>query len=433
MSIPIELKIENWGDIVIQHLYHLAKSDEYCDYTIHSTSNDSFKVHRVVLNACSNYFCSRPNTDSSIILPAHLDFNAVKSVIMFMYTGKLHYTEESHISLLEVATMFNMTLILKLLEIQGKVNNSTSNNYLPLAVTSESQNQWISAKKSVSSELYFRSLSNLVPVSNPVNSMKVKDVLTENKPTQFECNAYALPVFINNTFELPKYDSAPLLKLENIDSKVKLKRTSDGKLIDKNHKTPFINCGTQNLSLTDKKQNNLKSNLNQEGLIKFPHLSQIKGNIELKMDNTDQSQYGNIIINSSNSVEQLSLLGNNIKKPLSYRPQVLKSFFYRSCSICSRTFKTFEQLSEHLSNFHKISEEATKKLLLSAMDSIQVNTQIFIENKSLGLIEEVMMNYEDYFKPTEYQKDLITFSEEATEIETVTLEDALRAVNENAV
>lgn len=435
MSVPIELKIENWGNIVIQHLYNLAKSEEYCDYTIHSTLADSFKVHRIVLNACSEYFRSCPYTDSSITIPAHLDFNAVKSVIMFMYTGKLHYTKESHISLLEVAITFNVTSLFKLLEIQGEVNKSTSNNFSPLAVTSsicsEALNQCKSFKESVSCDLYSRSLSKLVSGSNVINSMKVKDVLTENRPMQFEHDVYSLPNFIENPFELPKYDSAPLLILENIDSKVMLKRTFDGKLIDKNHKTPLINCGTQTLSLTDKKQKNLKKNLVQEVLIKIPHLSQSKDNIELKMANTNQSQFGNIIINPPDSInDNMSLIRSDIKNPLSYRPQVLKSYSYRYCSICFKIFKTFEQLSEHLSDFHKISEETTKKRLLCAMDSIQITTKVFIENKSMDKIEKEILNNEDFLKQKDFQKDLITFGEEATEIENVTLEDALQAINE---
>lgn len=511
MSTSTELISKNWSKLLIQRLYHLAKSDEYCDYTIHSMSNDSFKVHRIILNACSDYFCSRPNTDASITIPANLDFNAVKNVIMFMYTGKLNYTEESHINLLKVANMFHMTVVLKLLARQPNKKKSTFKNNSPLVSTSttcsgKTLHKYRCAKKLVSGKLHFGSSVPLT-ASTFINTMKVKDVLTENKPMRFECNANSVPEFIENNFEIPKYDSAPLLKRDNVDNaKVMLKRTSDRKLIDPNHETPFIKCDTQTILhsdkklkiITDEEQKNDKSKQVQEAFMKSSDLLQNKNNLNLT--NADQKQFENIIMNTPNSVENLLSVGGDIQKPFiihKVRPNIknvkcpwscnlcgsdanplpLESYYAfrrhmskkhnillpvgfkllkcdhcefiastdrqlnqhktmlcynKPCNLCSRTFKTHNKFMEHLTIFHQIDEAVTEKISLFTKNSVQLETKVFLENKSLNEIGEVVSNnYEDFLKQTEYQKDQISYSEEVTEIEIVTIEDALQAINEN--
>lgn len=561
MSTPSQLKIDNWGNFFMQRLNHLAKKDEYCDYTIRSTADESFKVHRVVLNTCSDYFVSHPNTDTSIIMPAHLDFNAVKSVVMFMYTGQLYYTEESRMNLLEVADMLQVTVLLKLLESQPGVKKPTSKFHSPLASTSRTHsaialNQYKPAKKLVSNNLTVRSPPEHTPASTFINTMKVKDVLSENKPMRFECDAEDVPEFMENTFELPKYDSAPLIKQENIDSaKAMLKRTSNGELIDKHIKASPVKCDTLVSSPTGSKKLKIVSDTNpentnskvvQEILKKFPHLLQSKGNIKLKiMSSTNQSQFESIIINTPNSVEKILPVGSDIKEPLtthkvkpdimnvkgpwscnlcgtdanplhleSYftfrrhlvekhnekedtrvcehcghfsvrkslqihhmytkhniqppadfkfpkcdhcgfvattdvhlkrhktiekcgsKPQAAKPDVNYTCSECSRTFRSSLMLKGHLRNFHKIDEmtiSSTKELLISVIDNVPPGAKVLAENKSLDKIEEVVLNDVDVLKQTEDLKDDIMYTEETTEVETVTLEDAAQVVNENTV
>lgn len=353
MVTPSQLKIDNWGNFFMQRLNNLAKNDQYCDYTIRSPSNESFKVHRVVLNTCSDYFVSHHSSDTSITMPGHLDFNAVKSVVMFMYTGQLHYTDESRLGLLEVADMLQVTVLLKLLESQTGLKRfpkyhspsaSTSNSHSAIAL-----NQYRPAKKPIiQSSLIVRSPPEHTPASTFINTMKVKDVLSENKPMRFDCDAEDVPEFIENTFELPRYDSAPLIKQENTDSaKAMLKRSSNGELINNSNKTQVVKCETQTSSSSSSKKlkivsdtdpNNTNSKVVQEILKKFPHLLKSKGNIKLKiMSSTNQSQFESIIINTPNSVEKILPVGSNVKEPLTtlkVKPDIMNTKGPWSCNLC---------------------------------------------------------------------------------------------------
>lgn len=356
--VPSQLKIDNWGNFFMQRLNNLAKKDEYCDYTIRSQDNESFKVHRVVLNTCSDYFVSHPNSDTSMTMPEHLDFNAVKSVVMFMYTGQLYYSEDSRMSLIEVADMLQVTVLLKLLEsqpgvVKPKINPryhstqpSSSRTHSAIAL-----NQYRPAKKPVvQNNNIVRSPPEHTPASTFINTMKVKDVLSENKPMRFDCDVDDVPEFIENTFELPKYDSAPLIKQENVESaKAMLKRSANGELIDgKNNKTQVIKCEAQSLPsspaekklkiVSDTAPENSNSKVVQEILKKFPHLLQSKGNIKLKiMSSNSLSQFESIIINTPNSVEKILPAGTDVKEPLTthkVKPDLMNTKGPWLCKLC---------------------------------------------------------------------------------------------------
>lgn len=565
MASPSQLKIDNWGNFFMQRLNNLAKKDEYCDYTIRSTSNESFKVHRVVLNTCSDYFVSHPTSDTSMTMPAHLDFNAVKSVIMFMYSGQLHYSEESRAGLIEVADMLQVTVLLKLLESREGVNKTIRKSpQVPQASTSKTHsaialNQYRPAKKPIiQNSVHVRSPLEHTPASTFINTMKVKDVLSENKPMRFDCDADDVPEFIESTFELPKYDSAPLIKQENSDNtRAMLKRTSNGELIIKNTTTKVVKCEPQTTPsptgkklkiVSDTDPENTNSKVVQEILKKFPHLLQSKGNIKLKiMSSNNQSQFESIIINTPNSVDKIlkdakepltthkvkpdlmnikgpwscNLCGtesnpltlesyyvyrrhlvekhnekedtrvcehcghysvrknlqahhmyakHNIQPPAEFKfpkcehcgfiattevhlkrhqtvekcgakPQVTKpEVNIYSCNDCSRTFRSSLMLKGHLRNFHKVEETVsssttTKELLISVIDNIPPGSKILAENKSLDKIEEIVLN-DNELKQTADEasvKNDIAFSEEITEVETVTLEDAALVVKKRDV
>lgn len=379
---PSQLKIDNWGNFFMQRLNNLAKKDEYCDYTIRSHSNESFKVHRVVLNTCSDYFVSHPNSDTSMIMPSHLDFNAVKSVIMFMYTGQLHHTEDTRMSLLEVADMLQVTVLLKLLESQPSTKKiptkypspaSTSRTHSAIAL-----NQYRPAKKPINQiNMMVRSPPEHTPASTFINTMKVKDVLSENKPMRFDCDAEDVPEFIENTFELPKYDSAPLIKQENTDNaRAMLKRTSNGELVNKSYKTQnIIKCETETLPspsgkklkiVSDTDPENSNSKVVQEILKKFPHLLQSKGNIKLKiMSSNNLNQFESIIINTPNSVEKILPVGSSVKETLTthkIKPDITDIKGPWSCTLCGTDanplkLETYFMFRRHLVEKHNEKED----------------------------------------------------------------------------
>ncbi|VVC42127.1 BTB/POZ domain,Zinc finger C2H2-type,SKP1/BTB/POZ domain [Cinara cedri] len=564
---PSQLKIENWGNFFMQRLNNLAKKDEYCDYTIRSHSNESFKVHRVVLNTCSDYFVSHPNNDTSMIMPAHLDFNAVKSVIMFMYTGQLHHTEDTRMSLLEVADMLQVTVLLKLLESQPSTRKMPTKYHSPLASTSRTHsaialNQYRPAKKPINqTNMMVRSPPEHTPASTFINTMKVKDVLSENKPMRFDCDAEDVPEFIENTFELPKYDSAPLIKQENTDNaRAMLKRTSNGELANTSYKTQqsIIKCETETSPIgkklkivSDTDPENSNNKVVQSILKKFPYLLQSKGNIKLKiMSRHNQNQFESIIINTPNSVEKILPAGSDVEtlthkvkpditdtkgpwscnlcgtdtNPLKLdtyftfrrhlvekhnekedtrvcehcghfsvrkslqvhhmytkhgiqppadfkfpkceycgfvattevhlkrhktldkcgsKSQVSKSGAHYTCNKCSQEFRSSLMLKGHLRNFHKVDEmtssSSTKELLISVIDNIPPGSKILAENKSYDKIEEVLLNDNDVLNQENKQikgslvKNEIVYTEEVTEVETLTLEDAAQIDKEKEV
>ncbi|XP_050444317.1 centrosome-associated zinc finger protein CP190 [Adelges cooleyi] len=557
MGAPSQLKIDNWGNFFMQRLNNLAKNDEYCDYTIRSTTNESFKVHRVVLNTCSDYFVSHPNSDTSMTMPAHLNFNAVKSVVMFMYTGQLHYTEDSRLALLEVADMLQVNVLLKLLESQSGALNKTL-EYQGIASSSKPHsaialNQYRPAKKQiVQFNTTVRSPPEHTPASTFINTMKVKDVLSEHKPMRFDCDAEDVPEFLENTFELPRYDSEPLIKQENLEcARAMLKRAANGEVIGKNeNKKPQVTKGEVVQSATsspagkklkivsDTNPENTNSKVVQEILKKFPHLLQSKGNIKLKiMSSSNHSQFESIIINTPNSVNKILPAGTSVKEPLTthkvkpdinntkgpwscdlcgtesdplkldtyltfrrhlvekhnekedtricehcghfsvrkslqihhmytkhnitppdeYKfPKCSKCGFIATtdvhlnrhkilnkcissqspkremlnnytCNECSRIFRSSLMLKAHLRNFHKLHETSSKEILIPVVDSSSLppGSKIIAENKGSDKVEEVTLNNDDVLKESEnLVKDETPECEEATEVETVTLEDA---------
>lgn len=381
MALPSVMKIDNWGNFFMQRLNNLAKKDEYCDYTIRSSLNESFRVHRVVLNTCSDYFVSHPNSDTSMTMPEHLDFNAVKSVIMFMYTGQLHLTEDTRMGLLEVADMLQVTVLLKLLESQPNSKRTVPKYNAPSASTSKTHsaialNQYRPAKKPIlQSNVNVRSPPEHTPASTFINTMKVKDVLSENKPMRFDCDAEDVPEFLENTFELPKYDSAPLIKQENTDNaRAMLKRTSNGELIDKNCKTQITKCESQSMQsptgkklkiVSDTDPENTNSKVVQEILKKFPHLLQSKGNIKLKiMSSTNQSQFESIIINTPNSVEKILPVGSDAKEPLTthkVKPDIMNVKGPWSCNLCGTDANPLQLDSYYLFRRHLVEKHNEKE------------------------------------------------------------------------
>ncbi|KAL4083736.1 hypothetical protein QTP88_029052 [Uroleucon formosanum] len=387
MAIPSQLKIDNWGNFFMQRLNNLAKRDEYCDYTIRSVTNESFKVHRLVLNTCSDYFISHPSTDKMMTMPVHLDFDAVKSVIMFMYTGQLHYTEDNRMSLIEVAEMLQITMLIKLLESQNKANKiipkynpsqaSTSRTHSEIAL-----NQYRPAKRKLTTKTNktVRSLPKYIPASTFINTMKVKDILSENKPMRFECDADDVPEFIEQTFELPKYDSAPLIKQDDYcgSTKAMLKRGSNGELInksmDKGHRTQVIKCEIQTISspagkilkiVNDTDPENTDSNVVQEVLNKYDHLLQIKGNIKLKIiSSPNQGQFESIIINTPNSVEKILPAGSGIKKPIithKVKPDIMNIIGPWSCNLCGTNTNPLKLDSYFIYRRHMVEKHNEKE------------------------------------------------------------------------
>lgn len=382
MPKKVHLKIDNWDNVFMKRLNQLLQKDEHCDYNICSATHESFKVHRVVLNACSEYFFSLPNTDTSILIPAHLDFNVVKSIIMFMYTGQLKYTEESRMNVLEVAKMYKVTVLVKHLVSLFSEKKSTTKCHLPLTFMSGTRSalalkKYKPAKKLYCNKLTVRPSPKYTATSTCINTTRAKDVLSENRPIRFECNAEDVPEFNENTFEVPKCDSAPIIKQDNIDStKTMLKRTSNEVLIDKHNKTPQVQCDTLTPSpnglkklkmVSDANLENTNSEVVQDISKKIPHLLQSEDNTKLKiLSRNNQSQFENVIINTFDSVEKMLSVSSDIEESLTMhevKPDIMNIKGPWFCNLCGTDanplhLESYFMFRRHLVEKHNQKEDA---------------------------------------------------------------------------
>ncbi|GBP82615.1 Centrosome-associated zinc finger protein CP190 [Eumeta japonica] len=122
MSDTKQVKVDNWGIYFLQRLKHFFNRTDYCDLTLQFQDNAQLKVHRLVLNACTEYFeylermCEM--YEDCLIMPDDLQADVVVPIVNFMYTGQLEYRPELLEKLYQTAQIMNMTVLTKLLDAQ---------------------------------------------------------------------------------------------------------------------------------------------------------------------------------------------------------------------------------------------------------------------------------------------------------------------------
>ncbi|XP_069677352.1 centrosome-associated zinc finger protein Cp190 [Periplaneta americana] len=128
-----QVKVDNWGIFFLQRLQQLFSKSEQCDLVLQFGTNEKVKVHRLVLNACTEYFQILEKqgyvTGDTLRMPSDLQPDVVVPIINFMYTGRLEFRTELHRRLYSTAQQMNMTVLTKLLDAQ---NSATSTPVKPL-------------------------------------------------------------------------------------------------------------------------------------------------------------------------------------------------------------------------------------------------------------------------------------------------------------
>lgn len=119
-----QVKVDNWGIFFLQRLQQFFNRSEYCDLILQFSNNEQVKVHRLVLNACTEYFQTLErqgcNVGACILrMPSDLQSEVVVPIINFMYTGRLEFRTELHTQLYSAAQQMNMTVLTKLLDAQS--------------------------------------------------------------------------------------------------------------------------------------------------------------------------------------------------------------------------------------------------------------------------------------------------------------------------
>jgi len=117
------IRVDNWGIFLLSRLQNYFQKKEYCDLTLRfPTKNAQIKVHKLILNACTEFFCQLERdgklADGAVDMPANFTPEAVAPIIRFMYTGKLDLKEATYKKLYETAEVLQMSVLTKLMDAQ---------------------------------------------------------------------------------------------------------------------------------------------------------------------------------------------------------------------------------------------------------------------------------------------------------------------------
>ena len=117
------IRVDNWGIFLLSRLQAYFQQKEYCDLTLRFPSkNAQIKVHKLILNACTDYFSNFENEgkikDNALDMPANFTPEAVAPIIRFMYTGKIELKESSYEKLYKTAETLQMNVLIKLMDAQ---------------------------------------------------------------------------------------------------------------------------------------------------------------------------------------------------------------------------------------------------------------------------------------------------------------------------
>ena len=121
------IKVDNWGIFLLSRLQSYFQKKEFCDLTIRfPTRNAQIKVHRLMVNACTDFFLqleqeskSSPTHEPNIIdMPTNFTPETVAPIIKFMYTGRLEFKPGSFEKLREAAASLQMFVLTKLMDAQ---------------------------------------------------------------------------------------------------------------------------------------------------------------------------------------------------------------------------------------------------------------------------------------------------------------------------
>lgn len=235
------IRVDNWGMFFLQRLQQFFNKTDYCDLTLQFHDNSQLKVHRLVLNACTEYFTILERNcemiDDCLIMPMDLQADVVVPIVNFMYTGQLEFRYNMLDRLQTTAQIMNIAILTKLLRAQRiQAPNASKpvllNHQNPIvSMTYNLQGRNIIQKvdeysnaRNMKRRPMTYGLDNITPEPLRVTKPKFSNIVDNvPRPTRFE----ATEVVSDNTFETSfdsiSYESKPLSmpKLDNnsIESK----------------------------------------------------------------------------------------------------------------------------------------------------------------------------------------------------------------------
>lgn len=133
MSDVKQVKVDNWGIYFLQRLKHFFNRTDYCDLTLQFQDNAQLKVHRLVLNACTEYFELLERTcemyEDCLVMPDDLQADVVVPIVNFMYTGHLEFRVDLLERLYQTSQILNMPVLSKLLESHRMALKTSPHSY----------------------------------------------------------------------------------------------------------------------------------------------------------------------------------------------------------------------------------------------------------------------------------------------------------------
>ncbi|CAG9772523.1 unnamed protein product [Ceutorhynchus assimilis] len=118
-----QVRVDNWGIYFLQRLQLFFSKTDFCDLTLQFDGNVQLKVHRLVMNACTEYFtfleqnCPAPE-ENAILMPSELQADVMVPIVNFMYTGMLEFHPSIYDKLMKAADTMSISVLSKLLEAQ---------------------------------------------------------------------------------------------------------------------------------------------------------------------------------------------------------------------------------------------------------------------------------------------------------------------------
>lgn len=200
MSELRQVKVDNWGIYFLQRLKHFFNRTDYCDLTLQFQDNAQLKVHRLVLNACTEYFEVLERTcemyEDCLVMPDDLQADVVVPIVNFMYTGQLEFRLDLLEKLYQTSLIMKMPVLTKLLKAHRASQNPQC--YAPKHKSSEPTPS-TSNKRSYGKAFDNKSACKEKKVYKPVNINKEimyrpsspyiqnkKNPMTDPKPTRYE-------------------------------------------------------------------------------------------------------------------------------------------------------------------------------------------------------------------------------------------------------
>ncbi|XP_034240843.1 uncharacterized protein LOC117645056 [Thrips palmi] len=233
-----QVKVDNWAAFFLQKLQALYTRGDFTDLTLQFHTNECIKVHRLVLNTCTEYFetlIKQNNVTDHMRLPPTFQSDVVVPIINFMYSGRLEFRPELHQRLYNTARILNMSILTKLLDTHGgPVNKPVSPKQKLLTLPVNTSSGSVPCSPAINSRTNFNNEGSdfvpgkklpiwkkrTVPSSSFSLNVTPRPIVEEPaKPTRFEWpedgDSDSAPLLYSSTFDDISYDSVPIVKSIN--------------------------------------------------------------------------------------------------------------------------------------------------------------------------------------------------------------------------